>query len=400
MGLFGNSMVMKAYKFRFYPNAKQKAHLAIEFGHSRHVWNWALYLKSAHYKATGKGLSLKEVSRQLTQYKKSDEVAWLAQASSTCLTQKLRDLETAFSNFFAGRARYPRSKKKRGIQSVRYQLDPRTKAWDAESHTVKLPKISQLGKLDVRFSQKVEGIPKMATVSMDGAGRYFISLACEVEIEHKPVSLNKVGIDCGITDVAVASDGFKSGQLTPLKKALYRLKILQRRLMHKAKGSNGYKRITQKIAKLHGRIRDLRQNFLHQLSYFIVHENQVIAVENLKVKNMLRNRRLSRALSDAAIGEFLRQLKYKAEWYGRQYVEIDPWFASSKTCACCGHKLDELKLSIRQWTCPSCNANHDRDINAARNILNEGIRLLTGVEAVGSTAIKRVESDTPSLAVA
>jgi len=383
-------MVMKAYKFRCYPTKAQQTQLAHEFGSGRFIWNTALEMMSRAYKEQGQKISTYDVSKQFTQLKKDENFSWLKTASATALNEKLCDLEVAFKNFFAGRAKYPRFKKRLHKQTVRYQVLRSAgvqRRW--QQGALHLPK---LGGLDVRWHRRPKGTPKMATLSKDPDGRYYISMAIEEHVEHKPITGQAVGVDMGIKHLCTLSNGKKIDNPKYLKQYLRQLRHQSRNLGRKQKGSKRWQRQRVKVARLHAKIRDSRRHALHVASSTVINESQVIVVEDLNVSGMLRNRRLSRALSDASMGEFLRMLEYKAQWYGRTLIKVDRWFPSSKTCSGCGHKLDELRLDTRHWQCPQCGAEHDRDINAANNILNEGL-------GRWSSEVKREESDTQPASV-
>jgi putative transposase len=341
--------------------------LAIEFGHARFVWNWALETRTKMYEEHQERLNYIGLSRKLTKIKKT-QYPWLSEATSGCHTQKLIDLDRAFKNFFDKRAKYPRFKKRHQAQSVRYQLDQRhvERNFDAE---IKLLKLSKLGALKLKWSRPIEGIPKMATVSKDSCGRYFVSMACEVDIVAQPVRTNAIGVDVGVKDVLATSDGFKSGAAKYTYRYARQLKMAQRRLSSKRKGSHRRRKQQYRIARIHARIADSRKDFLHQISKRLINENQVIGLEDLNIKGMLRNRHLSKAVADSGLYELRRQLEYKAKWYGRDIFIVDRFAPTSKTCSACGAYQQEIPLKIREWVCPDCDTHHDRDINAAKNIL-------------------------------
>ncbi|ABA57686.1 Transposase, IS605 OrfB [Nitrosococcus oceani ATCC 19707] len=322
-------IIQCAYKFRFYPTPTQKRQLALEFGHARYVWNWALETRTKAYQAQGESSNTISLSRQLTALKKT-QCPWLSEATASCHTQKLRDQDTAFRNFFAGRAKYPRFKKRHHTQSVRYQLDQRhvAKNFNAESKLLKLPK---LGRVKLRWSRGIEGIPKMVTVSQAPAGRYFVSLTCEVEILPLPVRRNAIGVDVGVKDVVITSEGWKSGAPKYTYHYARQLKMAQRRLSKKCKGSHRRRRQQVRVARIHARIKDSRRDFLHQISSTLIHENPVICLEDLNIQGMLRNRRLSKAVADCGLYELRRQMEYKAAWYGRDVLIADRWAPTSKT---------------------------------------------------------------------
>lgn len=369
-------MVQRTYKYRIYPNKAQRQQLAIEFGHARFVWNWALNMRSLAFKRRGESLNNVSISRLLTVLKKSRRYQWLKQATAGCHTQKLRDMDRAFTNFFQGRAKYPRFKKKTGVQSVRYQLDQRVIMNNYRAG--ELLRITKLDELKVKWSRIPSGIPKMATISMNQAGQYHVCLSVEEPVKPiiEPVN-QSVGIDVGVVDVLIASDGYKSGAPKLTNKYAHQLASAMRKLSKCTKGSNRRNRQRIKVARIQNKIRNSRHDFLHKESTRLIHENQVIAIETLNIQGMVKNNRLSKSILDASWGELKRQLVYKADWHGRTVHQIDQWTPTSKTCSDCGHKFDEMNLSVRHWICPKCDSAHDRDVNAAINILN----------TVGSTGI-------------
>jgi putative transposase len=360
-------ITQRAYKFRLYPTTQQKRQLAIECGHARWVWNWALETRSKSYEERKARLNSIGLSRKLTKIKKA-QYPWLSEATSGCHTQKLIDLNKAFKNFFDKRAKYPRFKKRHQAQSVRYQLDKRQveKNFNAESKLLRLPK---LGALKLKWSRCIEGIPKRVTVSKDPAGRYFVSMACEVDIQALPTRRNAIGVDVGIKDIAITSSGWKSGCAKYTYQYARQLKMAQRRLSSKKKGSNRRRRQQQRVARIHARVADSRKDFLHPTSSKLMNENQVIGLEDLHIKGMLRSRHLSKAVADSGLYELRRQLEYKAKWHGRDIFIVDRWAPTSKTCSECGAYQQEMPLKVRAWVCPDCDTHHDRDINAAKNIL-------------------------------
>jgi putative transposase len=359
---------LKAYKFRFAPTKEQEKQLAIEFGCARFVWNFFLNQRSFAYKELGESLNYVANSRYLTSMKKAQEWAWLADCSSTVLTQKLNDLETAFGNFFKGRADYPRFKKKLHAQSIRYQIDQRhvMKTYRA-GEFLKLPNI---GVLDINWSQIPQGIPKMATISKTASGKYFVSFACEVEIKELPRTGKVAGVDVGIKDVAVTSDGFFSGAPKNTYKYARQLRKAQRNLSRKTKSSNRWHKQRVAIAKIHEKIANCRKDFLHNLTTSLVRKYDHIGLEDLNVKGMMQNRKLSKAIADVGLFELKRQLEYKAQWYGKEITVIDRWFPSTKTCHVCG-QLHNLTLADREISCDCGLKNFNRDLNAAINIKHQ-----------------------------
>lgn len=374
-------VVSKSYKLRFYPNAVQRQQLAIDFGCARFVWNHALARRSHAYKEHDERLSGVDISREITQLKRTD-YPWLADANSTVLTQTLRDQDRAFKNFFEGRAKYPRFKRKHGAQSIRYQLDQRQieRTFSASDGLLKLPK---LGALNVRWSRTVEGVPKMVTVSRDACGRYFVAFGCEVEVKPLAPKTNLAGIDFGLKDTVVTSEGFKSGNPRHIRRIERRLRKAQRRLSRMQKGSNRYRRQRVRVARLHARVADARKDYLHKLSWKLVSENQALAIQSHNLGGWLANHHLARAASDASIGELTRQIRYKAQWYGRDLFEVDPWARTTGVCPDCGVIGPKLRLSARRFRC-ECGTEHDRDIASAQVIAFAG---------AGGPGV-RVEADT------
>ncbi|MHA3027634.1 RNA-guided endonuclease InsQ/TnpB family protein [Chromohalobacter israelensis] len=363
-------MTKRAYKFRFYPTPEQEQLLARTFGCVRFVYNAVLrYRTDAFYEHREK-IGYTAANARLSAMKKAEDTAFLNEVSSVPLQQCLRHQQTAFKHFFEGRARYPRFKSKRHRQSAEFTRS----AFKYRDGRLFLAKCKE--PLAIRWSRPLPSEPTTVTVSRDSAGRYFVACLCEFTPETLPVIPKMVGIDLGLKDLFVTSDGHRIGNPRHTAKYATRLAKAQRRLSKKELGSKNRAKARQKVARLHAKIADCRLDRLHKLSRQIVNENQVICVESLKVKNMLRNRSLARSISDAGWGEFVRQLEYKAAWAGRQVSAIDPWYPSSKRCSDCGYTEDALPLNIRAWTCPACAAEHDRDVNAAINIKAAGLAVL------------------------
>ena len=371
---------LKAYKFRFYPTAEQRHQLAVEFGNARFVWNRCLALRSQAWEERQERHNYVSLNRQVTEWKRT-EFPWLADSAACCLTQGLMDQDRAFKNFFEKRGHYPKFKSRYDRQAIRYQLDQRQieRTYHA-GVSLKLPK---LGLLKLRWSQVPCGTPKMATVSKTPDGRYFVSFACEVEIKLLSLTGQTIGVDLGIKDVAVSSDGWKSGNPRHLKGQLKHLKRQQRFLSRKQKGSNRRHRQRLKVARIHARIAAMRQDFLHKTTTAIVQRADVIALEDLNIKGMLKNHHLAGAIADVGMGEFCRQMDYKAVWYGRKVIVVDRFAPTSKTCSHCGSYQQRMPLSVREWTCPDCGMRHDRDINAAKVILKFATAGNAGTDARG-----------------
>jgi len=357
---------LRGFKYRFYPTSAQRLELAQTFGCTRYIYNWALALRTNSYYQDNVSLSYTDTSNALTKLKKDPGKSWLKDVSSVPLQQGLRHLNTAFQNFFKGQAKYPKFKKKSNRQSAHYA--PNAFKWVDGKLT--LAKMSQ--PLKIRWSRYFTGSPKSVTISKDPSNRYFVSFLVEEELTQWEPGKEEIGIDLGIKDVVVCSNGFASGNPKNYQKYQARLKTLQRRLAKKKKGSNNRYKARLKVAKLHAKIADCRKDFLHKLSSKLVSESQAIYTETLAVKNMMANHKLAKAIADCGWGEFLRQLEYKCKWHGRQLGAIDRWFPSTKRCHPCGYVLENLPLSVREWTCPNCSSLNLRDYNSSLNILAVG----------------------------
>ena len=381
-------MAICAYRFRAYPTPRQQRRLAKEFGAARWVYNRGHETISRAWRERQERVTWVDFSRQVTKLKQA-EVPWLKVVSSYVLTQSLRDLDRAFKAFFAKRARYPRFKKRRGRQAVRYQLDGRLKNSYVAGSRLVLP---GLGALKIVWSRVPPERPTMVTLTRDGAGRYFVSMAMDRETLPLPPADRVVGLDAGLSAAVTFDDGTKVAPPRYLERRLRQLKRRSRDLSRAKRGSHRRARARARLARVHARVRDCRREWLHQWSSTIVHDSQVICVEDLNVSGMLRNRHLSRALVDGALAELQRQLEYKALWYGRTFVRVGRWFPSTKRCSACGFVVEKLPLSVRKWTCPECGTEHDRDVNAANNIRQEGLRILELPR--GPREVRRVEGET------
>lgn len=360
--------MLNATRIRVYPNAKQQQSLAVQFGCARWAWNNALTETQRLYRETGKGLSYAGMTLRLPKLKQ--EFEWLGEADSQVLQQSLRNLAAAFQNFFERRGKYPRFKSKHDRQSIQYPQ--RVKL---DGNRAYLPKV---GWVKCVVHREIVGTIKTVTVSRNASGQFHASILADDEMPLPPVSTDgkAIGIDVGLLDLAVTSDGSKFANPRHIKVAERNLKRKQRKLSRKVKGSNSRARARRLVARAHQRVADARRDHLHKLSRRIVNENQVIVVEDLHVKGMVKNHNLAKAISDAGWGMFTRFLKYKAEGDGKAFVRTNRFFPSSKACSECGAIHDKMSLDVRHWACPHCGAKHDRDINAARNIRDEGLRLL------------------------
>ncbi len=361
-------------KVRIYPTTEQKEALSQAFGCARWFWNNSLALNNETYKLTGKGLSRQGYNDRLPALKA--EFPWLTECYSQVLQSVSLNLSRAFINFFEGRAKYPNFKSKYGKQSIHYPQNVKLL-----EGVINLPKI---GEIRARIHRQFEGELKTVTVSMSNSGRYYAALLFDDGLPDLGISSDgkAVGIDLGLTHFAITSDGSKFDNPRQIRKHAKNLKRKQQKLSKKVKGSKTRNKARRIVARVQEKIANSRRDFQHKLSRKLVNENQVIVVENLAVKNMVKNHCLAKAISDCGWAEFTRQLKYKAERDGKTYLEIGRFFPSSKTCHVCLNQIGSLSLDVRSWECPNCKTKHDRDVNAAINIRDEGLRLL----ALGTSA--------------
>ena len=362
--------VKRAYKYRFYPTSAQAQELARTFGCARKVWNLALNARTTAWYQRQERVGYVQTSALLTEWKRSEDLAFLNEVSSVPLQQALRHLQGAFAAFWDKRARYPKFKsRKKSRASAEYTRS----AFRYRDGHLWLAKMD--APLDIRWSRPLPGgaEPSTVTVSRDAAGRWFVSLLCECPIGPLRPSGTTVGIDAGLTSLVTLSTGEKITNPRHERRDRARLALAQRRLSRKTKGSENRARARVKVARVHARITDRRRDYLHKLSTRLVRDNQTVVIEDLNVAGMLRNHSLARAISGAAWSDLRGMLEYKCDWYGRDLIVAGRWFPSSKTCSDCGHQIGALPLSIREWVCPACGVRHDRDINAARNIRAAGL---------------------------
>ena len=361
--------MLRVVKLRLYPNTEQKQLLEQSFGNCRWLWNYSLNLMNETYENTGKGLSGYEVKKLIPGLKKENE--WLKLTYSQCLQQVCLNLGIAFNNFFEKRTKYPRFKSKHSKQSIQYPQNV-----TVLKNSLKLPKI---GEVKAIIHRAIQGKIKTVTVSKNQCHQYFASVLFE-DSQQKPEFTTEgkaVGVDVGLTHFAITSDGLKYDNPQFLKLHKRNLKRKQQQLSRKEKGSKNRNKARKKVARVHRKISNCREDFLHKLSRRIVDENQVIVVEILNIKGMMKNHSLAKAIGQVGWGMFMTMLKYKAENDGKVYQEVDRFFPSSKTCHVCLNQVGSLPLDVREWTCENCQTTHDRDINAAINLRDEGLRILT-----------------------
>ncbi len=364
--------MLKTFKYRLYPNQEQQVLLAKHFGCTRYIYNYALENKIKLYKQEEKTISSFDLIKQLVQLKQEPDTCWLKEVNSQSLQQSILHLDKAFSSFFKKKTNFPRFKSRHKKQSFSCPQSVKVNFLDS---TVKLPKI---GRIKTIFSRQFNGQVKTCTISKTRTNKYFISILVETgePLPTKP-DINPtttIGIDLGLKDFAITSDGKKIDNPRYLRSSEARLKILQRRASRKVKKSNNRKKGFLKVAGMHEKIHNQRDDFLHKVSTELISENQTICLENLAVKNMIKNNNLAKSISDVSWSRFVTFMKYKSEWYGVNLIQIGRFEPSSKMCSVCGVVNKDLKLEHRKWRCLSCEVLHDRDVNAAINIKRMGLK--------------------------
>ncbi len=364
--------MLKAYKYRIYPDKEQKVQIAKTFGCCRFVYNQTLAYRKDAYEKEKKPVSKTDCNNYCNR-KLKKEYKWLKEADKFALTNAIYNMDAAYRKFFREHAGYPKFKSRHdNHKSYTTNFTNGNIAVDFESGKIKLPKLK---KVKAKLHREFTGRIKSAAISQAPGGKYYVSVLVETEHGELPHTELETGLDLGIKDLCITSDGKKYENPKTIRKYEEKLARLQRKLAHKEKGSSNYYRQKKKIALCHEKITNTRKDYLHKVSHEIISENQVIVSENLQIKNMVKNHHLAKLISDVSWYELTRQLEYKAAWNGRKYIKIDTFYASSQLCSNCGYQNADTKdLSVREWVCPICGAKHDRDVNAARNILAEGLR--------------------------
>lgn len=385
-----HTKMRQGFRFRLYPTKEQELLLRKSLGCVRFVWNYFLDKRQALWRQENKGMTYYDMAKELTQLKKQQEYCWLSEVSIIPLRYSIYGLDETYKKFFKGKCGFPNFKKKSGTNSL--NLD--TSAFSIKDGKFFIAKNKQ--PLNIRFHRQLpkDFDVKHIQISLEPSGKWYVSFNLEVSIEPLPESQNQIGIDLGITTFATTSNGDKI-KSPDLKKEYQKLKKLQKRLSKKQKGSNNRYKARLKVARQYERITNIRRNFHHQVSRKLVNENQVIVLEDLKIKNMVKNRKLSRVISEQGWYQFRSFLEYKCNWYGRELIIINQWYPSSKTCSSCGYIQTKMPLNIREWTCPDCGSHHDRDVNAAKNILAVG----TTVSACGDSVRPKTHNELAATSV-
>lgn len=364
-------IIHKSYKFRIEPTSEQIVLLSKHFGACRFVFNKFLHERKEKYLNEKTSLNYYDNARTLTDLKKEEDFDWLKEINSQSLQSAIRNLDSAYKNFFNKQNKFPRFKSKYDKQSFKIPQN----ALINEGKLV-IPKFKE--GIKINLHREIKGEILFATITKSTTGKYYVSITCEVNYKPFDKTGSKVGIDTGIKDLAILSDGKTYENIKVLKSKLKKLKYQQRQLSKKQKGSNSRQKQKIKLSLTHEKITNIRKDYLHKISTEIVKNHDIISVEDLSVKNMMKNHKLAQSLSDVSLGIFYTMLEYKSKWNDKSFVKINRFFPSSKTCSNCGWIYQDLNLSIREWTCPSCNEHHDRDLNASKNILKQGINILSG----------------------
>lgn len=382
-------LVQKSVKVQIYPREPDKELLAKHFGVRRFIFNKFLEIRQKEYLENKVSIGYNACSALVTKMKKHPEYEWLNEVNSQSIQAALKDLDGAYDRFFRKISKFPRFKSKHNSrQSFKV---PQSAKIDWKARTLKIPKFKNLFKFKGKYSGELVKVNSV-TISKNASGKYFASIQGKFEIPEKESTGEIIGVDLGIKTLLVDSNGTEIKNERFLKKHLKKLKYLQRQHSKKKKGSNSREKSRIKLAKEYQKVTNQRNNYLHQVSSQLIDDNQVICLENLAIKNMLKNHNLAQAISDVSWGSLVLMLKYKAAWYNRQVIQIDRFYPSSKTCSNCQHLMASMDLSIREWKCPSCDTHHDRDVNAAKNILRQGINIMSGLGTKSDPKQKRAEA--------
>lgn len=379
----------KAVKVQIYPRESDKELLAKHFGARRFIFNKFLEIRQKEYLENKVSIGYNACSALVTEMKKNPEYEWLKEINSQTIQAALKDLDGAYDRFFRKIAKFPRFKSKHDSrQSFKV---PQHFEVDWEAKILKIPKFKQPFKFKGKYSGELKKINSV-TISKNASCKYFASIQGEFEIPEKESTGEIIGIDLGIKSLLVDSNGTEIKNERFLKKHLKKLKYLQRQHSKKKKETKSREKSRIKLAKQHQKVVNQRSNYLHQVSSKLINDNQVIVLEDLSVKNMVKNHKLAQAISDVSWGSLVSMLKYKAAWHNRHIIQIDRFYPSSKTCSNCNHLMSSMDLSIREWNCPSCGSHHNRDVNAARNILRQGLNIMSGLGTKSDTKQKRMEA--------
>lgn len=378
--------IFKSFKFRIYPNKEQEVLMAKHFGACRFVFNYYLNKRKETYLGEDKkSLNYYDNANDLSKLKKDENYNWLKEINSQSLQSGLRNLETAYNKFFRKQTKFPRFKSKYDRQSFKIPQNVLI-----VENKLTIPKFKE--DIKINSHREIEGKIIFATISKSITSKYYVSITCEVN--HIPFDKtgSEVGIDTGIKDLAILSDGTTYGNIRSLKTKLKKLKYIQRQLSKKVKGSSSRNKQKQKLAITHEKITNVRKDYLHKVSTEIVKNHDIISVEDLAVKNIMKNHKLAQAMTDVSLGSFYSMLEYKSKWNDKTIIKIDRFFPSSKMCSNCGWINQDLTLKIREWSCPSCGEKHNRDFNASKNILKQGLKILSGSGIESDIKQKQVEA--------
>jgi putative transposase len=377
--------IYKSYKFLLSPNKNQQILLAKHFGATRFVFNHYLNKRKETYLENKTSLSYYDNANDLTNLKKDENLSWLKEINSQSLQSSLRNLDVAYNNFFKKQAKFPKFKSKYNEQSFSIP-----QSIIVENNKLIIPKFK--GGIKINLHREIDGKILFATISKSSTNKYYVSITCEVDYIEFDKTNSEIGIDTGIKDLAILSDGKVYENKKTLKVNLKKLKYEQRQLSKKKKGSVGNKKQKNKLSKVHEKVKNIRRDYLHKVSTEIVKNHDVICIEDLAVKNMMKNHKLAQTFSDVALGTFYNMLEYKAGWNDKTVVKIGRFFPSSKTCSCCNYINQDLTLKDREWVCVGCGVKHDRDLNAAINIKKQGLIILSGLGTKSDIKQKRCEA--------